>query len=161
MNLLDAAGRNLIHSEAYRNDHMDVPSYYTSPIGSVTRTNWQDEIYSTGYTGNYDLGVSGGSERARYNVAMGYLDQNGILKNSGFDRVNFRVNTEMDITKNLKFGENLMITHLYRALCLLMEQEVLSRLPWYSTRLYLYILKMEVIVAVGNLVPICVIRFLF
>lgn len=111
INLLDAAGRNLIHTEAYQNDGLEVPEYYTSPIGSVTRTDWQDEIYSTGYTGNYDLGLSGGSERARYNVALGYLDQNGILKNSGFDRVNFRVNTEMDITKNFKFGENLMITH--------------------------------------------------
>lgn len=111
VSLLDAAGRNLIHSEAYQNDGKSVPEYYTGPIGSVTRTNWQDEIYSTGYTGNYDLGLSGGSERARYNVALGYLSQDGILKNSGFDRVNFRVNTEMDITKNLKFGENLMITH--------------------------------------------------
>lgn len=111
VSLLDAAGRNLIHSEAYQNDGKSVPEYYTGPIGSVTRTNWQDEIYSTGYTGNYDLGLSGGSERARYNVALGYLSQDGILKNSGFDRVNFRVNTEMNITKNLKFGENLMITH--------------------------------------------------
>lgn len=111
VSLLDAAGRNLIHSEAYQNDGKSVSEYYTGPIGSVTRTNWQDEIYSTGYTGNYDLGLSGGSERARYNVALGYLSQDGILKNSGFDRVNFRVNTEMDITKTLKFGENLMITH--------------------------------------------------
>lgn len=111
VSLLGAAGRNLIHSEAYQNDGKSVPEYYTGPIGSVTRTNWQDEIYSTGYTGNYDLGLSGGSERARYNVALGYLSQDGILKNSGFDRVNFRVNTEMNITKNLKFGENLMITH--------------------------------------------------
>lgn len=111
MDVLDAAGRNMIHTEAYENDGVAVPGYYTSEIGSVTRTDWQDEIFKNGYTGNYDLGLSGGTEKARYNVMMGYLSQNGVLKGADYDRVNFRVNTEMDITKNFKIGENLMLTH--------------------------------------------------
>lgn len=111
IDLLNAEQRNLIHTEAYQNDGKPVPEYYSSPYAQVTRTDWQDEIFTAAYTGNYDLGLSGGSEKARYNVAMGYLSQDGVLKNSGYDRVNFRVNTEMDITDNLKFGENLMVTH--------------------------------------------------
>lgn len=111
LDLLDAAGRNMIHTEAYQNDNTAVPSYYTSEIGKATRTDWQDEIFKNGYTGNYDLSLSGGTEKARYNVMMGYLDQQGVLKGSDYNRVNFRVNTEMDITKNFKIGENLMITH--------------------------------------------------
>ena len=111
LGLLNAEQRNLIHTEAYQNDNEPVPEYYSSPYAQVTRTDWQDEVFTNGYTGNYDLGLSGGSEKARYNVAMGYLSQNGVIKNSGYDRVNFRVNTELNITKNLKFGENLMVTH--------------------------------------------------
>lgn len=121
LDVLDAQQRNMIHLEAYANDNAiraekgsdlrPVPDYYTSPYAQVTRTDWQDEIFTNGYTGNYDLGLSGGTDRARYNVAMGYLTQNGVLKNSGYDRVNFRVNTEFDVTKNIKFGENLMVTH--------------------------------------------------
>lgn len=111
LDILDAAGRNMIHTEAYQNDGKEVPAYYTSEEGRATRTDWQDEIFRNGYVGNYDLGLSGGTEKARYNVMMGYLSQNGVLKNSGYDRVNFRVNTEMDVTKNIKVGENLQITH--------------------------------------------------
>lgn len=111
IDLLNAQERNMIHKEAFANSGLTPESYYDTDFAQVTRTDWQDEIFSLGYTANYDLGVSGGSDKARYNVAMGYLDQNGVLKGSGYDRVNFRVNTEFDLAKNLKIGENMLITH--------------------------------------------------
>lgn len=115
--VLTAEERNMIHKEAYQNaneaygTNTPIPGYYDSDYAKVTRTNWLDEIMRTAYTGNYDLGFSGGSDIARYNMSLGYLTQDGILKNSGYDRFNFRVNTEMNVTRNFKVGENLLITH--------------------------------------------------
>lgn len=119
--LLNAADRNMIHLEAYQNDlNGATPSdeialkmkYYNSPFAQETRTNWQDEVFSdAAYQGNYDLSVFGGNEKIRYNIMGGHLNQDGILKNTNFTRTTFRVNTEVDIIKNLKFGENLMLTH--------------------------------------------------
>lgn len=117
VDVLSAEQRNQIHMEAIQNANEayglsnPIPEYYTSDYAKVTRTDWMDEIMRTGYTGNYDLGFSGGSDKARYNMSLGYLTQEGILKHSGYDRLNFRVNTEMNVTKNFKVGENLLLTH--------------------------------------------------
>lgn len=116
--VLNAQERNMIHKEAYNNDiaayptqSITIPSYYDSDYAQVTRTNWLDEVMNNSYTGNYDLGISGGSDKATYNMALGYLEQNGILEGSGYDRLNFRVNTEYQIFKNFKVGENMSIMH--------------------------------------------------
>lgn len=124
MKLLNAEQRNMIHMEAFENakndypgESFDMPDYYTSDYAKITRTDWLDEIMSnSAYQGNYDVSVSGANDIVRYNIMGGHLTQDGVLKNSGFDRTNFRVNTEVNITKNFKVGENLMITHSKQSL---------------------------------------------
>lgn len=126
LKLLNAKERNMIHLEAYENDFNSLINptqkqidtynkniaYYKTPFAQDTRTNWQDEVFSdAAYQGNYDLSVAGGTEKVKYNIMAGHLNQNGILKETNFARTTFRVNTETEIIKNLKFGENLMITH--------------------------------------------------
>lgn len=122
LDVLNAADRNMIHLEAYDNDlatgaikqedYDKGTAYYRTADSGISRTNWQDEVFSnSAYQSNYDLSISGGSKTAKYNVMAGNLNQNGILKETNFNRTTFRVNTEFDIVKNLKFGENLMITH--------------------------------------------------
>lgn len=109
--VLNAEQRNMIHTEAFTNDGLTVPDYYSSDYAKVSRTNWMDEIFTdSAVQTNYDLGISGASNTARYNVAFGNLDQEGILKNTGYDKTTFRLNTEIDLFKNVKFGENLMLT---------------------------------------------------
>ncbi len=39
-----------------------------------------DEISRTGLTQNYNVAVSGGTENGRYRLSVGYLDQEGIIK---------------------------------------------------------------------------------
>lgn len=121
IDLLNATQRNTIHLEAYDNaikyDGHDpvknpVPGYYTSDYAKVSRTNWQDEIFSSAaYQANYDLSLSGGSDKFKYNIMGAHLTQDGLLKNSNFKRTTLRINTELEVIKNLKIGENLMITH--------------------------------------------------
>lgn len=112
IDVLNAEQRNMIHTEAFTNDGLAVPSYYSSDYAKVTRTNWQDEIFTnSAVQQNYDLGVSGASSRARYNVAIGNLGQEGILKGTGYDKTTLRLNTDIDLLENLKFGENLMFTN--------------------------------------------------
>ncbi len=68
-------------------------------------TDWQDEIFQTGMIQNYNIGASGGSENAVYNVSFGYQDQEGIFIQTGFERYAFRVNTEFK-NKGFFIGEN-------------------------------------------------------
>jgi TonB-linked SusC/RagA family outer membrane protein len=73
-------------------------------------TDWQDVIYETGVLQNYNLGVSGGTDKLKYNVSTNYLDHKGILKGSAYDRISLRTNVAADITDWVDFGLNYMFT---------------------------------------------------
>lgn len=70
-------------------------------------TNWYDEIYQTGKTLEYDLSIAGGTQNTTYAFSAGYLDQEGILINTGFKRYSFRSNVDAKVTEWLKVGQSL------------------------------------------------------
>lgn len=55
-------------------------------------TNWFEEMEQTSLSQNHSLAVSGGTEKFNYRGSMVYLNQPGVVKNSGFDRLNTRIN---------------------------------------------------------------------
>ena len=69
-------------------------------------TDWQDEIYRTGTIQNHQLSVGGGSDNTKYMISGGYLDQQGILINSGYKRFSLRANLTSTISKHVSFGLN-------------------------------------------------------
>jgi TonB-linked SusC/RagA family outer membrane protein len=73
-------------------------------------TNWFDEITETAPMTEYNIGVNGGSENARYNVTASYLDQDGTLINTSFKRYSLRANVDIDVTDKIRFGVNLAPT---------------------------------------------------
>lgn len=74
----------------------------TLPSGLTDQTDWFDETYQTGQTQSYQISVSDGTEKLRYFLSAGYLDQKGTLNAAFFKRYNFRANIENDIRKWLK-----------------------------------------------------------
>lgn len=74
-------------------------------------TDWYDAITRVAPVTRHSLGFSGGGENGRYFVGLGLQDQQGILLNNSFKRYSFRVNTEFNILKNLRFGENIQGTY--------------------------------------------------
>ncbi len=55
----------------------------------------QDNVFQTGGFVQHDFSISGGSEKASYYFGLGRLDQEGIVKNSDYDRTNVRFNNKM------------------------------------------------------------------
>lgn len=74
---------------------------------SPYNTDWQDEVYRPAAIQNYQLNVSGGTEKTRYYVAGGYFKQDGININSGFDRFNFKINFDQEVSSRFRMGINL------------------------------------------------------
>ncbi|WP_052343447.1 SusC/RagA family TonB-linked outer membrane protein [Saccharicrinis fermentans] len=70
-------------------------------------TDWQDLIYRTGSTQNYQLSFSGGSDKVNYYASGTYFKQEGILVNSGYERASFLTNLNAQINDKLKLGLNL------------------------------------------------------
>lgn len=69
-------------------------------------TDWQDELFRTAFMHQHQIGVSGGSKDIKYNLAGGFLNQEGIGIGSGFDRASFRANFETKVTNWLSVGMN-------------------------------------------------------
>ena len=55
----------------------------------------------------HTLGFSGGSDYSRFYLSLGMQQQAGIVQYNDFKRYSLRANTEFDITKKIRFGENI------------------------------------------------------
>src|SRR5690606_16946110 len=101
------------------------PANYTTDIESpefrkskwlITRankagTNWMDEIFDPAPIQNHQLKVSGGSESARYAMSLNYFNQDGILIHTGYKRYSVRANTEFNVTRAIRVGENFQVAY--------------------------------------------------
>ena len=85
---------------------------YVNNQPGLTNTDWQDEFYRDAFSQNYDFSVGGNTERTNYYTSLGYLNQEGIIPNSGIERYSGRVNLESKLGKNVKFGVNLNPTYI-------------------------------------------------
>jgi TonB-dependent starch-binding outer membrane protein SusC len=74
-------------------------------------TDWYDAITRTAPMMRHSLGFSGGGENSRFYIGFGAQNQAGILLYNNFKRYTFRANSEFNILKNLRFGENLQFTY--------------------------------------------------
>lgn len=71
------------------------------PDGYFGNTNWYDLLFKkTAITHQHNLSVNGGSKNIVYFLSLGYLNQEGTVKNVDFDRYNFRMNVDAKITKD-------------------------------------------------------------
>jgi TonB-dependent starch-binding outer membrane protein SusC len=73
-------------------------------------TDWQDAIFQIAPMFNGTAQVSGGDDRVRYMVSAGYFKQEGIIINSGFDRLSYRTNLDYQASDKVKVGTNLMFS---------------------------------------------------
>lgn len=73
-------------------------------------TDWQKETYRTGRINDVNTSFSGGSKNGSYYTSLGYFGNKGAVIGTGFDRYNFRVNSEG--RKGIfSIGENLAISN--------------------------------------------------
>lgn len=99
-------------TELQQNAGLPVPSRFTDPQWSdyiKGETDWQDQIFQTGTIQNYNMNVSGGNEKAVFNVSSSYFKQDGIMLNTGFERYTFRANSEFTLGR-LKIGETFTVS---------------------------------------------------
>jgi len=64
-------------------------------------TNWKDEVYRTAMTQNYSINVQGGDDIGMYNLSVGYVNAENTVRETAFDRMNVRFNTDISILWNL------------------------------------------------------------
>ena len=80
-------------------DYNTVPLAWVDPFDRtnletvpVERFNYQDEFFGTGFGIENFLSVTGGNERTSYYISGSFLDNEGIIRNTDFQRVGFKTN---------------------------------------------------------------------
>ncbi|MDX9881378.1 MAG: TonB-dependent receptor [Prolixibacteraceae bacterium] len=90
-------------------DMTPVPVFTDTQIAEFEKTggtNWMNEVFRTSLTQTHQLSLSGRTKKVNYFVSGSYLDQNGVLINSGYKRYSLRTNINADINNWLSFGLN-------------------------------------------------------
>ena len=93
--------------------NVPTPAFTDEQIAEWERTggtDWQDEVYETGVMQNYQLAISGATDKLKYMVSGNYLDHHGIMLNSYYTRASLRTNLAADITDWVDFGINYAFT---------------------------------------------------
>lgn len=72
-------------------------------------TDWQRAIYHTAWTHNVNASVGYSSEKSKVYFSGNYITQDGLMDYTFYKRFSARLNSEFNIGKYVKVGENLMI----------------------------------------------------
>ena len=64
-------------------------------------TDWTDEVYKNAFSQNYGINVQGGDDAASYNLSVGYSLGNSTLRENDYSRFSMRLNSDINITKDL------------------------------------------------------------
>ncbi|SDM30554.1 SusC/RagA family TonB-linked outer membrane protein [Kriegella aquimaris] len=82
----------------------------TSPLSSSgNNTDFQDALFRTGIMQKVDLGIAGGGENSDFRFSAGYMDQEGAIIETGFERFSFRANSNFTVGK-FNFGETMSVS---------------------------------------------------
>lgn len=116
--------------EAYANDGMRMPRNITrlyhldgegkGPLDeygeptdiNVYDTDWWNETTRTAFKHSYNLSVSGGTDKLTSHFSIGYMNQEGIIKTSDYERITLRANNEYKFNKWIAIGQTLGVAYV-------------------------------------------------
>ncbi|MCQ2245208.1 MAG: TonB-dependent receptor [Bacteroidaceae bacterium] len=72
---------------------------------------WMDQLLRTGFRHEHQLSLNGGTDKTRYMFSLGYLNEDGVLKNTGYERYNARVSVDSNVTDWFKANMNVALSN--------------------------------------------------
>ncbi len=81
-------------------------------VNNVADTDWFDEIFQVAPIQNHQLTFSGGNDNTLYNVSLSYFKQDGVVKNSSYDRIALRINNTYQMADWFKVGHNIQFSYI-------------------------------------------------
>ena len=69
-------------------------------------SDWQDALFQTGWMQNHTININGGSDKIHYYISGNYMNNPGIMENSGYERYSARVNLDAEVKDWFTIGVN-------------------------------------------------------
>ncbi len=115
MQYVNEGAANLGNSQAFPQSDIDAWNYAKQNPNEINEwgyplwlvypnTDWGSEAFETKVIQNYNLSASGGTEKLKYNLSLGYLNNPGVMVNTGIERYQARINLESKLTNFLTVG---------------------------------------------------------
>lgn len=102
---------DVLNIDQYRTLMSEInPAFVTTidlPRYAGINTNWEDEVFRTGFDQNYNVNYAFGDEKVRAYTAFGYQGIDGIVDPSRFDRISAKINLDAKINNWLKVNSSL------------------------------------------------------
>lgn len=98
---------NTLNVKEFQYDPQDVYNYKNYS----NNTNWVGAISQTGITGEHNLSLTGGGEKARYFTSVGYYNSKGVTIGTGFERLNARLNLDYVVSDRIRFKTDIAYTN--------------------------------------------------
>ena len=98
--LIGADGKLNPNATLGRSYKFNGETYYMQP------DNWRDLAYKNAVRQEYNVSVNGGTNRSSFYASMGYLNEDGIIEYSGYERLSARVRADYQAKDWLKIGAN-------------------------------------------------------
>ena len=77
---------------------------YSDPSILGKGTNWQDAVFQTALQHQHQVSAQGGTDKVKYYISGGYMNQEGTIIGSDFERFSVRSNVDAQLKKWLKLG---------------------------------------------------------
>jgi TonB-linked SusC/RagA family outer membrane protein len=75
-------------------------------------TDWIKAITKNAFAQEHNFSLLGGGEKARYRIAMGYLDQGGTTIGTDLQRLTTRMNVDYDLSTRLRLSTDISFTNI-------------------------------------------------
>lgn len=86
---------------------------FRNPSSITQNTDWQDAIFRLAPVQDYQVSATGGTEKIKYLVSAGYLNQEGIVMGTDYNRFSIRTNIDSQISDKIKIGTTISGTYTF------------------------------------------------
>lgn len=93
----------------YTNSNLAFPAALAAWTPGIN-TDWQDEVFRTALINTNNLSISGGNDKTRYYISTGFTKQQGIVRNSGYQRGSLRLNLDSKVSDRFSIQSRMTVS---------------------------------------------------
>ena len=102
-------GEQLIGEDGRMNPHATLGRVieHNGKRYTILPDDWKSLAFRNGLRKEYDVNLTGGSDKMQYYLSLGYLNNEGVAYHSDFERITVRAKADYEARKWLKVGTNM------------------------------------------------------
>lgn len=110
--MLNASQYAALHNEMRTNagPEYSLNPAFSDPESLGTGTDWMDAIFRTAPMQKVNLSMLGGNQKISHATSLGYYTQDGIMKNSSYNRLSLQSNISSKIVSNVTVRANVNLS---------------------------------------------------